>query len=163
MADYQLTQTGEEVQTALDKVVTTALTTTATNLSGAVNELDSDLTSLSGTVTTLSGVANSKVSPLTYATITDLNSNFDAQPTSASQGTYTFTDDGWLYIYATRGSTNGYTLNVLIDNTVRFDFPAYDAYAVVDMLIPVVSGQVLKFTTDSASATWTLRKVQFMR
>lgn len=39
MADYQLTQTGSQVQTALDKVGTTALNTTATNLSGAVNEL----------------------------------------------------------------------------------------------------------------------------
>lgn len=44
MADYQLTQTGAEVQTALDKVGTVALTTTATDLSGAVNELDADIT-----------------------------------------------------------------------------------------------------------------------
>lgn len=156
MATYQLSESGATVDSLLDMIGNTPLTTTAQTLTGAVNELDSDLTSLSG-------VANSKVSPLTYATVTDLNSNFDAQPTSASQGTYTFTDDGWLYIYATRGNTNGYTLNVLIDNTVRFDFPAYEAYAVVDMLIPVVSGQVLKFTTDSASATWTLREVRFMR
>lgn len=39
MADYQLTQTGSQVQTALDKVGTVALNTTATDLSGAVNEL----------------------------------------------------------------------------------------------------------------------------
>lgn len=39
MADYQLTQSGSQVQTTLDKVGTTALNTTATNLSGAVNEL----------------------------------------------------------------------------------------------------------------------------
>lgn len=47
MADYQLTQTGAEVQTALDKVGTVALTTTATDLSGAVNELDGDISSVS--------------------------------------------------------------------------------------------------------------------
>ena len=41
MAEYELTQTGLQVQTALDKVGTTALTTTATDLSSAINELDS--------------------------------------------------------------------------------------------------------------------------
>lgn len=39
MADYQLTQSGSQVQTALDKVGTVALDTTATELSSAVNEL----------------------------------------------------------------------------------------------------------------------------
>lgn len=39
MANYQLTQSGSQVQTLLDKIGTTALTTTATNLSDAVNEL----------------------------------------------------------------------------------------------------------------------------
>ena len=170
MADYTLTQSGVEVQTALDKVGTTALTTTATNLSGAVNELDSDISTLSGTVSTLSGdvsaldtLAKAKLSPLTYAEDTNIAGSFDEKPTSSSTGTYTFTNDGWLYIYATRGNVSGYSLTVMIDGTVRFTFPAYDAYAVVDMLIPVVKNQVLKFTTDSASQTWTLRKVQFMR
>lgn len=43
MTDYQLTQTGSQVQTALDKVGTTALSTTATDLSNAVNELVTDI------------------------------------------------------------------------------------------------------------------------
>ena len=48
MADYQLTQTGAETQDALDTVGTAPLTTTAQDLSGAVNELDTDLDSKSG-------------------------------------------------------------------------------------------------------------------
>lgn len=39
MANYQLTQSGSQVQTLLDKIGTVALDTTATTLSGAVNEL----------------------------------------------------------------------------------------------------------------------------
>lgn len=47
MAEYTpfaVTQSSAQMQTALDKVGTTALTTTATDLSGAVNELDADIT-----------------------------------------------------------------------------------------------------------------------
>lgn len=42
MANYQLTQSGSQVQTLLDKIGTTALNTTATNLSSAINELKTD-------------------------------------------------------------------------------------------------------------------------
>lgn len=185
---FAITQSSAQLQTALDKVGTTALTTTATDLSGAVNELDGEVgsnttaintnavnigslanlttsnkTSLVGAINEVGAVANGKVSPLTYTTDISLNGEFDERPTSASTETYTFTDNGWLYIYATRGTASGNTLQVLINGTVRFGFPAYEAYAVVDMLIPVVAGQELKFTTDSASATWTLRKVNFMQ
>lgn len=47
--EFALTQSNAQTQAALDKIGTTPLTTTATNLSGAVNELDEeigDLTSL---------------------------------------------------------------------------------------------------------------------
>lgn len=152
--EYQFNQTGAQIQTILDAVGTleedmTTAQGNITSLQSAVNELDE--------------VANSKASPLTYSTYIGIGSYFDTNPTSSSAGTYTFTDDGWLYIFATRGSVSGYTLNVIIDDTVRFNFPAYDAYAVVAMLIPVTSGQVLKITTDSASATWTVRELTFMK
>ena len=39
MADYQLTQTGDEVQALLNKIGTDTLSTTAQTLAGAVNEL----------------------------------------------------------------------------------------------------------------------------
>lgn len=48
MANYQLTQSGNQVQTLLDKIGTASLDTTATNLSDAVNELK-DVTDAIGT------------------------------------------------------------------------------------------------------------------
>lgn len=188
MADYQLTQTGAEVQDLLDVIGTDTLDTTAQTLTGAVNEVYgdiatnasaigtlSDLTttekgSLVGAVNevdsaidTVSGVANGKLSTLSYTTDTTLNGEFDERPTSASTKTYTFTDNGWLYLYATRGSTSGATIMLQIDGTTRFSFPAFDAYAVVAIMIPVAKDQVLKFITDSASATWTIRQLRFLK
>lgn len=60
MADYQLTQTGSQVQTALDKVGTVALNTTATDLSGAVNELQGTIGTypILTTAQTLTGAVN---------------------------------------------------------------------------------------------------------
>ena len=54
MAEYELTQTGLQVQTALNKVGTTALTTTATDLSSAINELDGDVDTNTSAIGTLS-------------------------------------------------------------------------------------------------------------
>lgn len=110
-----------------------------------------------------SGIIGSQMHPISYSTFDTLNGYFDALPTSSSSDTYTFAEDGWLYIYATRGSTGGYTLIVSFDGVDRFFFPAYDAYAVVAIVIPVMKGQVLRFRTDSTSGTWTLREVRFMK
>lgn len=109
------------------------------------------------------GIIGSQMHPISYSTFDTLNGYFDEHPTSSSSGAYTFPEDGWLYIYATRGSAEGYTLLVSFDGVDRFSFPAYDAYAVVAIVIPVMKGQVLRFRTDSTSRTWTLREVRFMR
>lgn len=110
-----------------------------------------------------SGTIGSQMRPISYSTFDILNGYFDERPTSSSSDTYTFSEDGWLYIYATRGSGNGYTLIVSFDGVDRFSFPAYDSYAVVTIVIPVMKGQVLRFRTDSTSGTWTLREVVFMK
>lgn len=110
-----------------------------------------------------SGIIGSQMHPISYSTFDTLNEYFDEHPTSSSSGAYTFSEDGWLYIYATRGSAEGYTLIVSFDGVDRFFFPAYDAYAVVTIVIPVMKGQVLRLRTDSTSRTWTLREVRFMR
>lgn len=101
--------------------------------------------------------------PLNYNTWNSILGNFDTNPTSSSTKTYTFPTDGWCYIFADRGTTGGNSLFVAIDSTTRFSFPAYNAYAVITFMFPVKSGQILKFITDSTTATWTLREVRFIR
>lgn len=165
MTDYQLTQTGAEVQAILDAVediqtdvgdLTELTTTDKTSLVDAINEVLTD-------VGTLQTDVDAKLSPISYTTVNSLMSIFDTNPTSSSSATYTFTDDGWLYVYATRGSSSGYTLQIIFDDVARFFFPAFDAYAVVNIIIPVKSGQVLKFATDNSSATWTMREITFLQ
>lgn len=70
MADYQLTQTGLEVQDALNKVGTTALTTTAQDLSGAVNELDGDVGTISSALSGKAVIAISNTYTLASASWT---------------------------------------------------------------------------------------------
>lgn len=53
MADYVLTQTGAEVQDLLDAIGTDTLATEAQTLSGAVNELDSNVDNISNRVNTM--------------------------------------------------------------------------------------------------------------
>lgn len=110
MADYQLTQTGQEVQTALNKVGTATLTTTATDLSGAVNELKTTTTSLT------SQKANVQ-SPTLYTPQFNfgLKNNSDVYTTSTPRvefrrvgnvGTY---GCGWVY-YDTSNNSTFYTI-----------------------------------------------------
>lgn len=106
---------------------------------------------------------NKKSNYLTYSREVILNGYFDSKPTTLSTGTYTFDDNGWLYIFATRGSTSGYTLKLNFDGIDRFNFPAYDPYAVVELMIPVTSGQTLKLLTDSQDETWIIRELRFLK
>lgn len=108
------------------------------------------------------GIYN-KADYLTYSREIILNGYFDEHPTEASSNTYTFDDSGFLYVFATRGSTGGYTLKINFDGVDRFNFPAYDPYAVVELMIPVTSGQTLKLSTDSNTPTWTIRELRFMK
>ena len=76
MAEYTpfaVTQSSAQMQTALDKVGTTALTTTATNLSGAVNELDAEIETKGVryfTSQTVSVASNAEMFRITNASIT---------------------------------------------------------------------------------------------
>lgn len=74
MADYQLTQTGAEVQGLLDIIGTDALSTTAQTLAGAVNELDADMESKSSvtyfTSQTVSVASNAEILRITDTSIT---------------------------------------------------------------------------------------------
>lgn len=63
--EFALTQSNAQTQSALDKIGTAPLTTTATNLSSAVNELDGDVGDLSSLVTTDKSSVVSAVNELT--------------------------------------------------------------------------------------------------
>ena len=74
MTDYQLTQTGAEVQELLDIIGTDTLSTTARTLTGAVNELDTDMESKSSvtyfTSQTVSAASNAEILRITDTSIT---------------------------------------------------------------------------------------------
>ena len=74
MADYHLTQTGAEVQELLDIIGTDTLSTTAQTLTGAVNELDTDMESKSSvtyfTSQTVSVASNAEILRITDTSIT---------------------------------------------------------------------------------------------
>lgn len=74
MADYQLTQTGAEVQDLLDAIGADTLSTTAQTLTGAVNELDTDMESKSSvtyfTSQTVSVASNAEILRITDTSIT---------------------------------------------------------------------------------------------
>ena len=100
---------------------------------------------------------------LTYTTYVNMLDTIPANPTSATTASYTVPNNGWVYMYATRGSTAGNSLFLSVNGVTCYTFPAYDAYAVVAIIIPVTRGQTLKFTSDSANATWTIRQLHFSR
>ena len=74
MADYHLTRTGAEVQESLDTIGTDTLSTTAQTLTGAVNELDTDMESKSSvtyfTSQTVSVASNAEILRITDTSIT---------------------------------------------------------------------------------------------
>lgn len=76
MADYVLTQTGAEVQELLDIIGTDTLSTTAQTLTGAVNELDTDMESKSS-VTYLTSQTVSVASSAEILRITDTSITTD--------------------------------------------------------------------------------------
>ena len=74
MADYHLTQTAAEVQELLDIIGTDTLSTTAQTLTGAVNELDTDMESKSSvtyfTSQTVSVASSAEILRITDTSIT---------------------------------------------------------------------------------------------
>lgn len=112
-----------------------------------------------GSWTLISHVSQS----INYASTINIAGSFPTNPLSTSTNTYTVPEDGWVYYAVDRGTSGGNTLIFWVDGTDRFHHAAYSAYANADMLVPVTKGQVLKFTTDGTSATWTIRKVEFYK
>ena len=74
MANYQLARTGAEVQESLDIIGTDTLSTTAQTLTGAVNELDTDMESKSSvtyfTSQTVSVASSAEILRITDTSIT---------------------------------------------------------------------------------------------
>lgn len=64
MANYQLTQSGSQVQTLLDKIGTVALNTTAQTLAGAINELKVDADHVGD-------LSDLHIAPTTYTNLVD--------------------------------------------------------------------------------------------
>ena len=101
--------------------------------------------------------------PPTYNTwVNLLNQGIPANPLTTTTATYTAPKNGWLFVYADRGSSSGNTLQISINGTVVYSAPAYNAYAEVSLTMPIAKGQVIRFNTDSGSATWTLRTANFI-
>lgn len=67
MADYQLSQTGASVQALLDKIGTATLTTTATLISSAINELDGEVDTNTSAIGTLSNLTTTEKGSLVGA------------------------------------------------------------------------------------------------
>ena len=95
-----------------------------------------------------------------------VQTGFISNPTSASNDVYVAPENGFFYIYATRGETAGNTLFVYVldsnNNAVAtFNLPAYYAYAVCCMYIPVSKGMKIKLFTDASKETWLVREQMF--
>ena len=90
-----------------------------------------------------------------------VNMGLPVNPLSGSTATYTCPADGWVFVTADRGSTSGYTLYINVNNVTVSSFPAHFAYYTGQAYLPVCKGDVIKFTTDSTSTTWTVRRQQF--
>lgn len=70
MADYQLTQTGAEVQDLLDVIGTDTLDTTAQTLTGAVNEVVSEVSDNTSDISSLQTAVGGKASVAISTTVT---------------------------------------------------------------------------------------------
>ena len=100
---------------------------------------------------------------LSYTSKTDLVEYFPNHPTQSTTNSYTFAEDGWVYIYGIRGKAFGYTLKVNIDGTDYYNFPAEQNYATASLVFPVYKGQTMRIYTDSAGETWGVLRVDFIK
>lgn len=142
MADYTLTQTGAEVQTALNKVGTATLTTTATNLSGAVNEL----------VTNKANVADAIMDKPSLkwglGSNTDITTGARAElRRSGNSGSYGVA----MVVY---DSSNNSTVNTFVDSSGTF-LPAYKLIRGIQEVTVSTSSSIADKGTTTLSGTMT--------
>ena len=78
MADYQLAQTGAEVQDLLDAIGTDTLDTTAQTLTGAVNEVVSNVTDNASDISSLQTAVSGKASVAISTTVTLASASWTA-------------------------------------------------------------------------------------
>ena len=119
----------------------------------------------------LGGVAASEYAKLTDRPMINENTTyvvtgFLEKPTSASNTVFTTPADGNFYLFATRGEVAGNTIRVFIikpngETAAQFNFPAYYAYAVIGVMIPVKRGMKIMVNTDKDTETWTIREQKF--
>lgn len=91
---------------------------------------------------------------------------FPAKPTSASNTVFTTPADGIFYLFATRGESAGNTIQAYVlkptgETVARFNMPAYYAYAVCSLTIPVKRGMKIMVNTDKDTETWQIREQLF--
>lgn len=99
------------------------------------------------------------VQNIDYTNTTNIQGSFPANPLSTSTNTYTFSTDGWVYLYA--DDTKNYSLMIYINDVAKYWFPGYASIATTDVIFPVIKGEVMKIVTDAATATWTIRDLLF--
>lgn len=138
MADYQLTQTGAEVQTALNKVGTATLATTATNLSGAVNEL------VTNKANTANAIMDNPSMEWGLGSNTDITTGARAElRRSGNSGSYGVA----MVVY---DSSNNSTFNTVVDSSGNF-LPAYKLIKGIQQVTVSTSSSI----ADKGTATLT--------
>lgn len=111
----------------------------------------------------LESINKSLMPKLSYTSKTALVGYFPKHPTQSTTNSYTFTEDGFVYLYGIRGNGFGYTLKVNIDGEDWYNFPAEQNYATASLLFPVYKGQTMRIYTDSAGETWGVLTVDFIK
>lgn len=116
---FAVTQSSAQMQTALDKVGTTTLTTTATDLSGAVNELKA-MGAMYFPSQTVNVASNAEMFRITNASIT---ANTVVLECVFANPTYVTSDVTWTsyagYIAFTGTCTTATTANVTVATKVN--------------------------------------------
>lgn len=141
MADYQLTQTGQEVQTALDKVGTVALDTTSSNLSGAVNELKSSK----------ANIANQTMDTPTLAWGLNSNANISSTPRAEIRRAGSVGSYGVSLITVDGGTTK---YNSLVDKDGNF-LPDYVMIRSIQEVTVSTSSSIANGSTGTLTGTMT--------
>lgn len=142
MADYTLTQTGAEVQTALNKVGTATLTTTATNLSGAVNEL----------VTNKANIVNETLNKPSLKW--GLGSNTDITTGARAELRQTGNSGSYGVAMVVYDSSNNATFNSFVDDSGKF-LPAYKMIRGIQEVTVSTSSTIADKGTTTLSGTMT--------
>lgn len=88
-----------------------------------------------------------------------VSTGLTGNPTSSTTTSFTCPTYGWIQMYATK-NTSGNTLNFYLNNVVRASFPAFSS-TFGNLMWPVSVGDVIRFSTDSTGATWSISSCYF--